>query len=193
MAIIRVPTAEEIKNLPKAMEPHLLALGKVANTWNLFQEDLARLYVIVTQKDDRTAYTEWHSIRNDRAQRDKLRSAIKTARGRWKDDKRLSTAADDLIWLLDQAEIVADQRNTAIHAPLIPSLGGGNGPEILPYYFFQNPRAENLKGKDILAEFTWYEKSAETLTSFARQAWNALQSDNNPWPVKSQMPTRDNP
>ena len=77
-------------------------------------------------------------------------------------------AVKDIRWLLEKANGVAEKRNDAIHAPC--SLGiVGHELEIIPIDFYGNPRAKNLRGKDILSEFAWYEKGADILRLFTRE------------------------
>jgi hypothetical protein len=188
MATIKFPTAEEIKNLDKAMEPYMLAIGKVATNWNYLQEALAQLLVLITGIKDHVALAIWHSTSNDRAQREMLRAAIDAVSPGWENTK-FATAQADLIWLLNNADTLAEKRNNAVHAPCIPSIGG-EGVEIVPFVIYRNPRAKKLINKDILVEFAWYEKSTEAMISFARQAESAFRADNNPWPDRPQMPSR---
>jgi hypothetical protein len=97
-------------------------------------------------------------------------------------------AKDDIKWLLDKADGVAEQRNTAIHAPMSVALGHKEI-ELFPAAYHGNPRAHKLIGKDILNEFQWYEESADTLTRFARSVRNAISGDAVAWPARPQMPT----
>jgi hypothetical protein len=65
---------------------------------------------------------------------------------------KLPKAPDDLKWLLDRAEEVADARNNAVHAPCSLFLGGSVS-EMGASYFDGNPRAKRLMGKELLVEF----------------------------------------
>ena len=185
---IKPITAADIKNMDAAMDAYKLAVGKVATNWNWLQEDLAQLFALVTGLDYRAAHAIWYSLNSDRAQRNMLRDVIQATRDQWT-DARYSSTADDLIWLIGEADSVASHRNNAIHSPCMPSVGTKEI-EIIPYDFFRSPRTQKLRGKDILTEFEWYAKSAETLTSFARQAWSSLRSENNQWPKRPEMPAR---
>jgi hypothetical protein len=100
----------------------------------------------------------------------------------------LPKAKEDINWHLDKANGVAEQRNTAIHAPMTVAFGKKEI-TLFPIVFQGNPRARKLVGKDILAEFEWYELSADTLLLFARNISAAINSDNVAWPNRPQMPT----
>ena len=99
----------------------------------------------------------------------------------------LPKAKDDIKWLLDRADAIADQRNTAIHAPMTVAFDKSEI-VLFPIAFHGNPRAKKLAGKDILAEFSWYELSTDALTLFGRNIRAAINSDDAPWPNKPQMP-----
>jgi hypothetical protein len=169
------------------MNPYVTALGRVAHSWNYLQESLGQLFCTVTGLDERVGQAIWHSTSSDRAQREMLSAATSTSL-----DRRLTTdypkAKEDIKWLLDRANKVADQRNDAIHAPISISIGQSEF-EIVPASYYGNPRAKKLVWKDIIAEFKWYELSADALTRFARAVRTAIQSDTFPWPDKPQMPT----
>jgi hypothetical protein len=183
MATIRRATDRMIK---KKMIPYVMALGKVAHAWNYLQESLGQMFSTVTGLEERTGEAIWHSTANDRAQREMLRAAVRVS---W--DPKLTTelpkAKEDIKWLLDKANSVAEQRNNAIHAPMSVAIGQ-NEIELFPVVYHGNPRAHKLIGKDILTEFEWYEKSAETLTRFARHVRAAIIDSGVSWPDRPQMP-----
>ena len=174
--------------IDEKMQPYVMALGKVAHAWNYLQEALGQLFCAVTELEEgREGTAIWHSTTNDRAQREMLRAA---ARVTW--NKRLTAdlpkAKEDIKWLLDEADKVAERRNNAIHAPMAASTDGKNV-ELVAAVYYGNPRAHKLVGKDILAEFEWYEHCADVLTRFARLARTAINTDAVPWPDRPQMPT----
>ena len=128
------------------MEPYVMALGKVAHAWNYLQEALGQLFCAVTGlENDNTGQAIWHSVANDRAQRDMLRAAINAT-----EDKRLNSdlpkAKDDINWPLGKANTVAEQRNNAVHGPMGLSLGSKEI-ELRPLWHYGNPRALKLVGK----------------------------------------------
>jgi hypothetical protein len=183
MATLRRVTEAAIK---AKMAPYVAALGRVAHSWNRLQEDLGQLFGTVTGLLDGSGMAIWHSTPNDRTQREMLRAAVQASAR-----SRLTTARPkakaDIKWLLDRADAIADQRNTAIHAPMTVAIGHSEI-SLFPITFHGNPRAKKLVGKDILAEFGWYESSTDTLTIFARNVRAAITSDGAPWPNRPQMP-----
>lgn len=186
-----MPTLPDAPSLEDALkstyEPYVSALGRVAQSWNALQEALAFLFSCVTEMDDSLARGIWYSTQNDRAQREMLRAAINVRADIWDQPKR---AAADLLWLINQANSVADQRNDAIHAPCSIMIGE-KGLEVTPVYFYGNPRALKLQGKNLLEEFSWCEASADVLAIYAKYAATALSPHSSePWPEKPLMPTR---
>jgi hypothetical protein len=170
------------------IQPYVMALGKVAHAWNYLQEALGQLFCAVTGlESDNTGQAIWHSTPNDRAQREMLKAAINASNHR-RLTKDLPKAKDDIPWLLNQADKLAEDRNNAVHAPMAVTTDGKTV-EIIPAAYYGNPRARKLAGKDILAEFEWYEHRADTLTRFARAIRTAITTDAAPWPDRPQMPT----
>ena len=93
-------------------------------------------------------------MRSDTGQREKLRSAIaETTSGRWKKSPR---ASDDLKWLLDGVDKLANNRNNAIHAPCSLYLRGDGSSGVMAAVRSANAgnrRAKDLEGEDLLTEF----------------------------------------
>jgi len=133
----------------------------------------------------------WYSTKSDRAQRDMLRAAFTGATPRrWKE---LPKALDDLKWLVDRVDEVAEERNNAIHAPCSLYIRGSEngGSEMGAAFFNGNPRARNLKGKRLLAEFDWCERYAEALSRFTQELETAIAfPDRYPWPERPSRPAR---
>jgi hypothetical protein len=94
---------------------------------------------------------------------------------------RLSSAKEDLEMLLKVANKLSETRNDAIHAPV--ALAVDNGKLVpFPVYFHGNPRAKNLKDKDIVAEFQRLRNGAFTLREFAEKTETSLNHASYPWP-----------
>jgi hypothetical protein len=186
MVIIRAPTKEE---LTQAFEDYTLAVGKVAYAWNYFHEQLARLFVaaIMAEHTPQTGLAIWYSLDNDRVKRTILEAAIKAAPPiRWENRPE---AYEDLIWLLEKANALANYRDDAVHAPCT-AMVSAEGLEITTAFFSGHRRAKNLWGKTLLVEFDYCERLAETLSLFTQQAVLALHASNAPWPDKPPMPVR---
>lgn len=189
----RLPTTEEIEAAEKALEPYKLALGKVAHAWNHMQEHIGLLFCEVADLHDSMGMAIWHALRSDRSQRDLLEAAAEVASitADWICD--IPQAKADIDWLLKKVNALGDGRNSAIHAPILNMIGGEA--ELHPFTVFGNPNAEKLRGKDILAEFEWYESYFIALRRFAAQLTRALrwrrrpENDPMPWPERPLLPT----
>ena len=99
----------------------------------------------------------------------------------------------DISWILKQLNSLAGKRNDAIHSPLIfitqlDAEGEMEGVEILPMYFFGNPRAAGLKDKSLLQEFKWYRDHLGRLAKFAELLHFALAFPDYLWPDRPQLP-----
>jgi hypothetical protein len=135
-----------------AVDAYAAAVGRVAHEWNHLHERLGALFVAVTGMERNLALSIWYSVKSDRAQRDMLRAAIDVTNSQR--SERLPEAPDDLQMVLDRANELAEARNDAVHAPCSLYIGG-SGSEMTASFFDGNPRAKNLKGKELLFEFAW--------------------------------------
>jgi len=185
------------KLVREKLEPYVAALGKVAHSWNHLQDALAELFFIVTGLEQLVAEAIWHSMLNDRWQRELLRAAV-TATTNRRLTEDLPKAKDDILWLLQKADDVGRKRDTAVHAPITVAITSPiaadfeDKVELIPDTFYGNRLARKLVGKDILAEFEWYELTADALTSFARGIKRAIETSGNPrpfpWPDRPRLP-----
>lgn len=188
-----LPTQKELDAAEKALDPYKFALGKVAHAWNHMQEQLGLLFCMVTSLDDSMGMGIWHALKSDRSQRDLLRAAIAAVSADEAWNHEFPAAKDDIIWLLNKVDALAEGRNGAIHAPIYSVIGGDA--ELRPYTFHGNPNAAKLVGKDIFTEFDWYERYFNVIKSFAAQMTTALmdrcrpKSAWMPWPDRPQLPT----
>jgi len=171
--------------------PYVRAVGEVVLAWNAMHDLLAELFWVVTGiPNGKIPLDIWHSIKNDWSQRDILRATTNAAfAGESGEHRRIR---EEIKWLLDRINSLAEQRNNAIHAPLIfvrqstdPSVG-----TIIPATFFGNPRAKNLVGKDLLKEFNWYRQMAVVLGSHAlRLKFYLRKVEGAPWPDRPLLPS----
>jgi hypothetical protein len=162
--------------------PYITAVGEVVNAWNKMQEQLNKLFVAVTGMSSGMASSIWHSVRSDSLQRDLLAAAVRaTPNEKWA--SRHPEAKADLLALLACAERLSQQRNDAIHAPVSLAIDKDKLVPI-PVYFFGNPRAKRLKGKDVINEFRQCRDDAFTLKEFAEKAETALSFASYAWPDK---------
>ncbi len=188
----RAPTKKESEVGSKALEPYLLALGKVAHSWNHMQEQLGILFCRVAGLDDIMGMAIWHALRSDRSQRDLLQAAIDATEyfSDWTLD--FPKAREDISWTLKKVNALGDGRNSAIHAPVLNFTRGVAG--LRPFIFTGNPNAEKLQGKDILAEFEWYEAYFTVIMRYAIDIERALLRRRAPdeprsWPDRPLLPT----
>ncbi|MFN3350805.1 hypothetical protein [Pseudorhodoplanes sp.] len=190
----KLPNKKENEKSQKALEAYHLALGKVAHAWNHMQENLGVLFCEISGLADMMGMGIWHALKSDRTQRDLLEAALKTRASDEGFGQTFPKAKVDIEWLLKKVNALADSRNSAVHAPIfaLPSEDGGS--EILPFTLLQNPNAEKLSEKDILAEFEWYEGYFTALRKFAASMAVALAHERlgfvlGPWPERPLLPT----
>jgi hypothetical protein len=173
-----------------AFEAYALAVGKVVHAWNYLQETLGQLLYYVTGPDDgRAALSKWYSKKSDHRQRAMLRAAVfRAPEDRW--PPHVLAAKEDVIWLLNRADELADERNDAIHAPvsMITDRSGMVVHASIAAYVNGHPRARKLWGKKLLVEFERCEKVAAVLSFFAGEAVMALVNEQHPWPARPSLP-----
>ncbi len=190
--------------IEKVLDGYALAVGRVVRAWNQLQERLGQLFGVVLGTHHLLATAVWYSSDSDRTQQGMLREAIKASPAdRWPDRPQ---AKADLLWLLKEANSLADSRNNAIHTPVAVWVGGarsndpskefqrpaGAGPpfEIGPVAFRGNPRAGRLVGTRLLDELDWCEQLAVLLSRFSQHVEIALLGESLPWPDRPRLPTR---
>jgi hypothetical protein len=126
---------QEIERAQQARKPYVIALGELVIAWNSLQENLADLFWVITGvSNGAIPLAIWHSTNNDRAQRQMLRAAVEAAFAKEKKIK------DDILWLVDRANALADQRNDAIHSP---------------FWFIRESTEPHRKGLWIPVDFFW--------------------------------------
>ena len=122
-----------------------------------------------------------------------LRAVIKTPQEKF---DRCPKLADDVTWLLDEADKLEDARNDAIHSPLasfaadnIWAQHQGIAGRIVPSVAFGNRRAMKLARKDLLTEFRWCRDASLVLRDFAGEIYQAVAA-RAAWPDKPSLPNR---
>ena len=182
----KVPTPEQYAKL---FEPYGVALGNVLWSWNHLHESLGRLFAaLVPAFYEQVMLGAWYSLKNDRAQRDMLLEAVeRTVPAMLSLERRA-----DVIWLVKTANSLADERNNAIHAPLVFVTSAVDGTRIKPETGYGNPRARRLHQKDIMNEFVWCHETARALQKYAFSMYFCLRflDGSQPWPDRPQMPSR---
>jgi Na+-translocating ferredoxin:NAD+ oxidoreductase RnfG subunit len=144
-------------------DKHALAVGRIVLAWSEFQEVLGQLYAGLFGKEGWVkALTEWQAQKSDHQQRQLLRKVVPDNLAM--DEK----TKEELIWLLDQTdEVIADQRNVGVHAPLMSFTDEKGKHQIVPLAMFGNKRAASLAGKDILTEYDHYEGQIRKIATYA--------------------------
>jgi hypothetical protein len=189
----------------RAFKPIAIELGWLVYQWNRLHEALAELFTDIINlnvnkdllklglrggTDTRIPLAMWHAMPNDRPQRQMLRAALDAAYSATQTAK--PREYHDIDWVLKQLEALAGRRNNALHAPLIFVNEGDAGTiQIMPNYFFGNPRATELKDKNLIEEFWWYKDHLARLAQFAELLHYAVAfSPDFPWPDRPQLPSR---
>ena len=185
--MVRLLSEEEMKSAKAALQPYFLPLGKVAHSWKHLHEELGKVFCAVTGLELSIGMSVWHALKSDRSQRDILEQAVHSSSQNEEWTEQNPEALEGMKWLLNKIRDLANKRNDAIHAPCI-TVDGEKDFEIAPVTFFGNRLARNLRGKDILKEFEWYEKTAIALMQYAYLARFALDSHGT-WPQKPQLPS----
>ncbi|WP_210317963.1 hypothetical protein [Bradyrhizobium sp. ERR14] len=113
---------------------------------NELHEHFASLFGMLFGKSDRPlAQAAWHSLVNDRAPREMLRSVAHLKLG------ETSTAYQELNRILEQTnQQVAGQKNLDIHMPVFIFHNPDDSLEVLPFPFAGNRTAAGFWGKDLL-------------------------------------------
>lgn len=184
MAVLKYPNQDLID---EAFQPYIMAVGRVAHSWNYLQERFGRLFAQVIGGDSRIAMAVWYSIDSDRGQRKMLRSAlsvkdIHVSINRKEDD------IGDIIWAIKEADNASDRRNDAIHGPCSLIIESG-GISVFPSYFYGNPRAKKLLGTDVISEFVWCEATADVLSKFLVGMISSIEH-NTEWPHRPRIPPK---
>ena len=174
----------------KALYQYQLALGRVAFSWNGLHEMLGFIFVAMNGASFQDGFKTWYSVDNDGLQRKKIRAAV-NAKGDdfWKRAPDIAKA--DIIWLLDETDSLAKDRNRAIHAPCKVFIEDGKCTSVQAFRDFGNQRAEELSGTDVLAEFSYYEIVAIKLCLYISEIIPFIWFDNwsTSWPERPRLPT----
>jgi hypothetical protein len=170
--------------------PYATAIGQFVLAWNDLHETLAVLYWTLCGFDDKML-DKWNKAKFD----DKKRALIT----RWIRNtpaKSKALAPDlyvDLEWLIEQIESLVELRNDTAHSPLTVIR---DNPFLNPQFFkigvapnitWGNSRAKRLFGKDLLAEFRHYRKTASKLADFAVNMERSLADEHTPWPKRPSL------
>src|SRR5262245_51452983 len=93
--------------------PIATELGRLVYAWNELHEHLGHLFdFVVSPKGPGTALAAWRAVESDRTQRTMLRYAVEHAASRLE-----KAVVDEIFWVLEKANSLAEDRNNAIHSP----------------------------------------------------------------------------
>ncbi len=171
----------------KVFRPLAVELGWIIFEWNRLHEALAELFADLIDIDhEPLGFSIWYNTINERAQRDMLRAAVTTIRKHA--TGRKLTQLDEISWILGQLNELSGRRNNAIHSPLVFINDHHNeSMEIMPHYFFGNPRATELRDKSLLGEFKWYRDHLSLLAGHAEDLNFAITFDSYSLPERPQL------
>ena len=178
--------SEELARLH--FEAYALALGKVAHAWNYLFESLGRLFVPIAGGNPHVATAIWYAPDSDRTKVDMLKEAISTPGQQpfWLPE--FPAAKDDILWMIEKVKNLTDLRNNVIHAPCV--LRTDRDGTAMSASFNGHGRAKKLWGKEILVEFDYCERWAESLSRFTLAMARALYDRHLAWPGRPGKPDR---
>jgi hypothetical protein len=162
---------EHEKRARSEMSKHAEALGHVALAWTRLHEIMAFIFSqLLRPVPEERAWAIWHSIKNDRAQRDMLLAlatvALPNNGGRFKAIK----------WAVDKLGPLENSRNDALHSPYVV-LHGDDRAMVISNDLTGNKRAENLAGRDLGIELESYDKK---FTAVADYLWEVVRAFGRP-------------
>jgi hypothetical protein len=177
----------------KQIEPYLQDLALVVASWNELHDELGRLFSIVIGGGNLSlALAVWHTIESDALQRKLIRAALPFSlsdlpRAKEKGADWVRIARDEIKWILDRVDSLRDQRNDAVHSPLIAELQSGKW-KLTSFTFFGHPRAKKLAGKELLSQFRWYWKTSQVLAAYTQSVRLGLYAQPYSWPKRPSLP-----
>ena len=179
--------------------PYALAIGQANLAWNSLHEALGLVFWALTgEEHGALSLRIWNELNNDRAKRDLLLAASRVAfevydDNDWKKRKPdLEKPRNDAIdryltlkFLFDKTKSIEEDRNNAIHAPLVWHLLAN---EIKPATHQGNARAKKLNELDVLLEFKKLHASAIVLRDYALIIEKSLRDEPSTWPQTPKLP-----
>ena len=146
-------------------EAYQLAIGKIVWAWTEYHEMLAELYATLRGRERWSeSLTDWHAHaqRSDHRARQILLNA---ANERLAVDDR---ALEAIEWIVTTTnEILRKNRNIAAHMPLMSYTDEHGTHQILPMTILRNPRAIQMAGRDVLAEYGRFETQILQMKTYA--------------------------
>lgn len=176
----------------RAFLPYATALGQLALAWNGLHESLAFLFCSIMGGGYVNQFLAiWHALKQDRAQREILLSALEGHMNPTPPAQLL----DDIKWLCGRADVLEDARNDALHSPLWAQMRGPEHAVVGPMVGLGHVRAQKLLTRgDLLKEFRWCRNAAILLADFVSEIDAALVGHPlGTWPQRPAWPARPQP
>jgi hypothetical protein len=174
-----------------AYEPYATAIGYLVREWNYLQNKFCDLFCTIMEP---TAYevasAVWYAVQNDRLQRSLLIAAA-SKRLAPEHGPKNKNLLKGIKWGVCKANGLGSQRDDTIHSPVTMLLE--DPIRFVSMYFHGNPRAMNLKGKDLLDEFELYRQNAVILKNYLSQLEYCLRLWLRGTPTDMQPPSPEKP
>lgn len=176
----------------KQFIPIIKVIGQSTLLWNDLHEFLGHLYcVAVGGPYDDVHLDVWYAVPNDRTKREMLLASAKWTfvekpRARDKQTEHQQRSFDAVNWLCVEAQKLEDDRNNAIHAPLVMNYPE----EVAPQTIYGNRRAKNLENKYLLPEYRRLRDTALALRNYAATVREPMCDPTDTWPDKPRLPDR---
>jgi hypothetical protein len=172
------------------LTPVATELGLHVIEWNDLCDSLGYLFATIADPGhlgpNPPALDSW-PCRSDKVQRKMLRE--EALKRKHEAENTFPKFGDDLAWLCDCCDRLADHRNDVVHAPLTFLLDEhGQAVSVTASVFFGHPRAQTMDGKDLIAEFRTYTFCASALKFFARRIASSLRFGPTGWPERPSLP-----
>jgi hypothetical protein len=189
------PVKQRERARAKAFRPIAIEIGCLTYEWNRLHEALGVLFGdIVLKENPSIPLAVWHSLTNERAQREMLKAAIRAA---FEGHSPKPRTHDDIDWILEHLnKALAGRRNDAIHPPLVfvhefnIIFDFVEQIRVMPNYYLGSLRARQLKDKSLLEEFRWYRDHISRLANFAEGLHCAICSQDCALPDRPDLPPR---
>ncbi len=179
------PLATE-SSAAKLLNNHAADMGHVAMAWTRLHEELGKLFAVVVTPDRMGVGTSvWHSIISDRGQRAALAAGAQSALG------ETNELYERLKWGLDQLTTLENDRNNTLHSAFGLMIEDGAF-RLIPIDYTGNPRARNLRGKDLGIELRSYAQNIHAIRQYFERLglchFYAQRNQHVPWPAKPRLP-----
>lgn len=180
-----MPKSMNRKDIDEAIRQYATAVGYIVYEWNLLHERLGQIFALIHPEGKDVALADWYSKYDDTVLRKKLRKAVSNSD--FSETIYKDKLQQELLWILKECCVLADDRNRAIHAPAIAHIDFRRDviTDVKPFDVFGHPRAKEFKGKDLLKELESYSQTARILGEYSEAVQGAIQ-----FPMTNGLPMR---